>query len=248
VLFRPEDGAVVDVAKLSKGELRPLRRQMQMIFQDPFSSLNPRRTLLDIVAEPLVANRIGRRHEQLDRVAELLKLVGLRPEYMRRYPHAFSGGQRQRIGIARALALNPSLVVADEPVSALDVSVQAQILNLMLRLQEQLGLTYLFVAHDLSVVKHVSDRVAVMYVGRIVEMAPTAPLFATPKHPTPRPSCRLCPSPTRASAPSASSWRARSPIRPIPPRAATSTPAAGTPWTPAGPRPRSFTRSSPATS
>jgi peptide/nickel transport system ATP-binding protein len=175
----------VDVAKLSKGELRPLRRQMQMIFQDPFSSLNPRRTLLDIVAEPLVANGIGGRHEQLDRVAELLKLVGLRPEYMRRYPHAFSGGQRQRIGIARALALNPSLVVADEPVSALDVSVQAQILNLMLRLQDRLGLTYLFVAHDLSVVKHVSDRVAVMYVGRIVEMAPTAPLF-TPKHPTPR--------------------------------------------------------------
>jgi peptide/nickel transport system ATP-binding protein len=183
ILFRPEDGSVVDVAKLSKGELRPLRRQMQMIFQDPFSSLNPRRTLLDIVAEPLVANGIGSRQERLDRVAELLKLVGLRPEYMRRYPHAFSGGQRQRIGIARALALNPSLVVADEPVSALDVSVQAQILNLMLRLQDQLGLTYLFVAHDLSVVKHVSDRVAVMYVGRIVEMAPTAPLFASPKHP-----------------------------------------------------------------
>lgn len=183
ILFRPEDGSVVDVAKLSKAELRPLRRQMQMIFQDPFSSLNPRRTLLDIVAEPLVANGIGSRQERLDRVAELLKLVGLRPEYMRRYPHAFSGGQRQRIGIARALALNPSLVVADEPVSALDVSVQAQILNLMLRLQDQLGLTYLFVAHDLSVVKHVSDRVAVMYVGRIVEMAPTAPLFATPKHP-----------------------------------------------------------------
>jgi peptide/nickel transport system ATP-binding protein len=183
ILFRPEDGSVVDVAKLSKGELRPLRRQMQMIFQDPFSSLNPRRTLLDIVAEPLVANGIGSRQERLDRVAELLKLVGLRPEYMRRYPHAFSGGQRQRIGIARALALNPSLVVADEPVSALDVSVQAQILNLMLRLQDQLGLTYLFVAHDLSVVKHVSDRVAVMYVGRLVEMAPTAALFASPKHP-----------------------------------------------------------------
>jgi peptide/nickel transport system ATP-binding protein len=183
ILFRPEDGSVVDVATLPKGELRPLRRQMQMIFQDPFSSLNPRRTLLDIVAEPLVANRIGSRQEQIDRVAELLKLVGLRPEYMRRYPHAFSGGQRQRIGIARALALNPSLVVADEPVSALDVSVQAQILNLMLKLQAQLGLTYLFVAHDLSVVKHVSDRVAVMYVGRLVEMAPTAPLFATPKHP-----------------------------------------------------------------
>jgi peptide/nickel transport system ATP-binding protein len=183
IRFRAGDGTVVDVARLSKPELRPLRRQMQMIFQDPFSSLNPRRTLLDIVAEPLVANGIGTRQEQLDRVAELLKLVGLRPEYMRRYPHAFSGGQRQRIGIARALAVNPSLVVADEPVSALDVSVQAQILNLMLELQERMGLTYLFVAHDLSVVKHVSDRVAVMYVGRIVEMAPTAPLFATPKHP-----------------------------------------------------------------
>jgi len=183
ILFRPEDGSVVDVATLSKGQLRPLRRQMQMIFQDPFSSLNPRRTLLDIVAEPLVANGVGSRKEQLDRVAELLRLVGLRPEYMRRYPHAFSGGQRQRIGIARALALNPSLIVADEPVSALDVSVQAQILNLMLALQERLGLTYLFVAHDLSVVKHVSDRVAVMYVGRLVEMTDTQRLFAAPKHP-----------------------------------------------------------------
>ncbi|HSB72039.1 MAG TPA: dipeptide ABC transporter ATP-binding protein [Candidatus Methylomirabilis sp.] len=183
ILFRPEDGSVVDVATLPKAQLRPLRRQMQMIFQDPFSSLNPRRTLLDIVAEPLVANRVGTRGEQVERVAELLRLVGLRPEYVRRYPHAFSGGQRQRIGIARALALNPSLVVADEPVSALDVSVQAQILNLMLRLQSQLGLTYLFVAHDLSVVKHVSDRVAVMYVGRIVELAGTQRLFASPMHP-----------------------------------------------------------------
>ncbi len=183
ILFRPEDGSVVDVTTLSKAQLRPLRRQMQMIFQDPFSSLNPRRTLFDIVAEPLVANRIGSRQEQQDRVAELLRLVGLRPEYIRRYPHAFSGGQRQRIGIARALALNPSLIVADEPVSALDVSVQAQILNLMLALQERLGLTYLFVAHDLSVVKHVSDRVAVMYVGRLVEMTDTQRLFATPRHP-----------------------------------------------------------------
>jgi peptide/nickel transport system ATP-binding protein len=156
---------------------------MQMIFQDPFSSLNPRRTLLDIVAEPLVANRVGDRTERIERVAELLRLVGLRPEYMRRYPHAFSGGQRQRVGIARGHALNPALVVADEPVSALDVSVQAQILNLMLDLQAQLGLTYLFVAHDLSVVKHVSDRVAVMYVGRIVEMAETEPLFGAPRHP-----------------------------------------------------------------
>ena len=206
-------------------------------------------TLLDIVGEPLVANGIGKRRERLDRVAELLKVVGLRPEYMRRYPHAFSGGQRQRIGIARALALNPSLVVADEPVSALDVSVQAQILNLMLRLQEQLGLTYLFVAHDLCVVKHVSDRVAVMYVGRIVEMAPTAPLFATPKHPytealmsaVPKPDPRL---PLAAHRPGGRGGRSRR----IRPRAATSTPAAATPWTPAGPRRRSSTRSSPATS
>jgi peptide/nickel transport system ATP-binding protein len=183
ILFRGNPGTEVDVARLSLAQLRPLRRQMQMIFQDPFSSLNPRRTLFDIVAEPLVANKFGTRQERVERVAELLRMVGLRPEYMRRYPHAFSGGQRQRIGIARALALNPSLIVADEPVSALDVSVQAQILNLMLALQKQLGLTYLFVAHDLSVVKHVSDRVAVMYVGRIVEMADTQRLFTSPKHP-----------------------------------------------------------------
>ncbi|HEV8310661.1 MAG TPA: dipeptide ABC transporter ATP-binding protein [Methylomirabilota bacterium] len=183
IRFRTDDGAVLDVATLPKSRLRPLRRQMQMIFQDPYSSLNPRRTLADIVAEPLVANRIGTRRERGERVAELLRLVGLRPEYMSRYPHAFSGGQRQRVGIARALALSPSLVVADEPVSALDVSVQAQILNLMLDLQGQLGLTYLFVAHDLSVVKHVSDRVAVMYVGQIVEVADTETLFVTPRHP-----------------------------------------------------------------
>ena len=183
ILFRTAEGPVLDVATLPRRGLRPLRRQMQMIFQDPFSSLNPRRTLLDIVSEPLVANRVGTRAERVERVAELLRLVGLRPEYMRRYPHAFSGGQRQRVGIARALALNPRLVVADEPVSALDVSVQAQILNLMLDLQAQLGLTYLFVAHDLSVVKHVSDRVAVMYVGQIVEMAETEALFTSPRHP-----------------------------------------------------------------
>jgi peptide/nickel transport system ATP-binding protein len=183
ILFRTSAGAVVDVAQLPKSRLRPLRRQMQMIFQDPFSSLNPRKTLLDIVAEPLLVNGMRNRQERVDRVAELLRLVGLRPEYMRRFPHAFSGGQRQRVGIARALALNPSLVVADEPVSALDVSVQAQILNLMLDLQTELGLTYLFVAHDLSVVKHVCDRVAVMYVGQIVELAPTGTLFTSPKHP-----------------------------------------------------------------
>jgi peptide/nickel transport system ATP-binding protein len=178
-----DDGQTVDVTKLPKQDLRSLRRQMQMIFQDPFSSLNPRMTLADIVGEPLLVHGVGSQKERTDRVVELLRLVGLRPEYLQRYPHAFSGGQRQRIGIARALALNPRLVVADEPVSALDVSVQAQILNLLLELQDRLGLTYLFVAHDMSVVKHISARVAVMYVGRIVEMAPTEQLFASPKHP-----------------------------------------------------------------
>jgi len=178
-----DEGNVIDVARIPKTSLRPLRRQMQMIFQDPFASLNPRMTLLDIVGEPLLVHGVGTERERQDRVVELLRLVGLRPEYMRRYPHAFSGGQRQRIGIARALALNPRLVVADEPVSALDVSVQAQILNLLLELQERLGLTYLFVAHDLSVVKHISERVAVMYVGRIVETAPTRELFESPRHP-----------------------------------------------------------------
>ena len=177
------DTEVLDVATAPRQALRALRREMQMIFQDPFASLNPRMTLLDIVGEPLLVHGVGSERERTDRVVELLRLVGLRPEYMRRYPHAFSGGQRQRIGIARALALNPRLVVADEPVSALDVSVQAQILNLMLELQERLGLTYLFVAHDLSVVKHISERVAVMYVGRIVETAPTEALFARPRHP-----------------------------------------------------------------
>ena len=183
VLFRRSDASVVDIAAIPRGRLRPLRREMQMIFQDPFSSLNPRMTLLDIVGEPLLVNGVGNSQQRVERVAELLRLVGLRPEFMRRYPHAFSGGQRQRIGIARALALNPRLVVADEAVSALDVSVQAQILNLMLELQERLGLTYVFVAHDLSVVKHISDRVAVMYVGQMMEMAATEALFMAPKHP-----------------------------------------------------------------
>jgi peptide/nickel transport system ATP-binding protein len=183
IRFRLQDGTVTDIAALQRTQLRPLRREMQMIFQDPFSSLNPRMTLLDIVGEPLLVHHLGNRSEREQRVAELLSLVGLRPEFMRRFPHAFSGGQRQRIGIARALALNPRLIVADEPVSALDVSVQAQVLNLLLDLQGELGLTYLFVAHDLSVVKHISDRVAVMYVGRIVEMAPTEALFSVPKHP-----------------------------------------------------------------
>ena len=182
VLFRSEGGGTVDVTAAPRAQLRSLRQEMQMIFQDPFSSLNPRMTLMDIVGEPLIITGVAK-SEREDRVAELLSMVGLRPEFMRRFPHAFSGGQRQRIGIARALALNPRLIVADEPVSALDVSVQAQVLNLMMDLQSELGLTYLFVAHDLSVVKHISDRIAVMYVGKLVEMAPTDELFDSPKHP-----------------------------------------------------------------
>jgi peptide/nickel transport system ATP-binding protein len=183
VLFRRADGVVVDLAALSPPELRPLRPQIQMIFQDPYASLNPRMTIADIVGEPLLVNGMKDRRARTERVAELLRLVGLRPEFMARFPHAFSGGQRQRIGIARALALHPRLVVADEPVSALDVSVQAQILNLLLDLQQQLRLTYLFIGHNLSVVKHICDRVAVMYVGKIVESAPAAELFRAPKHP-----------------------------------------------------------------
>jgi peptide/nickel transport system ATP-binding protein len=183
IFMRVADGSVVEMGALRPAELRALRREVQMVFQDPFTSLNPRMTLLDLVGEPLLVHGMKSRREREERVADLLRRVGLRPEYMRRFPHAFSGGERQRIGIARALALHPRLVVADEPVSALDVSVQAQILNLMLDLQTELGLTYLFVAHDLSVVKHVSDRVAVMYVGRIVEIADTDQIFTTPRHP-----------------------------------------------------------------
>ncbi|MGD8751964.1 MAG: ATP-binding cassette domain-containing protein [Anaerolineales bacterium] len=183
ILFQDTSGEMVNITSLSKQDLQPYRRKIQMIFQDPYSSLNPRMTLFDIVGEPLLVHGMRDRQERMDRVTDLLQMVGLRPEYLERYPHAFSGGQRQRIGIARALALGPDLIVADEPVSALDVSVQAQILNLLIELQEHLNLTLLFVAHDLSVVKHVSDRVAVMYVGRIVELASTENLFNHPMHP-----------------------------------------------------------------
>ena len=183
VRFRIGAGPMVDVAQLTRRALACFRPHMQMIFQDPFSSLNPRMMIGDIIAEPLLINGIGDKGSRRAKVEELLELVKLPTAYRNRFPHAFSGGQRQRIGIARALALNPSLVVADEPVSALDVSVQAQIVNLMLELQQRLGLSYLFVAHDLSVVKHMSDRVAVMYVGKIVEEAATEDLFNTPRHP-----------------------------------------------------------------
>ncbi|OUC07727.1 hypothetical protein RY27_13175, partial [Litorilinea aerophila] len=183
ILYRTYEGNVVDLARMSQAEIRPLRRGIQMVFQDPFSSLNPRMTIYEIVSEPLRVHNIGTRQEREERVADLLRRVGLRAEYMRRFPHAFSGGQRQRIGIARALAANPRLIVADEPVSALDVSVQAQVLNLMMDLQDEFKLTYLFVAHDLSVVNQISNKVLVMYVGRVVEVGPPQELFKAPKHP-----------------------------------------------------------------
>ena len=175
--------ASIDLATLSERQLIRFRRDIRLIFQDPFASLNPRMTVFNIIANPLKIHRLAKGKELEDRVASLMRQVGLRPEYMRRYPHAFSGGQRQRIVIARALALNPRLVIADEAVSALDVSVRAQILNLMEDLQEQYHLTYLFISHDLSVVEYVADRVAVMYVGKLVELAPTAKLFYQPRHP-----------------------------------------------------------------
>jgi len=183
VRFRTRTGEVVDLITLDKTRLRSMRRDMQMVFQDPNSSMDPRMTVLDIISEPLWANDLLPRKALIERVRELVALVGLRAEHLNRYPHAFSGGQRQRIGIARALATDPRFIVADEAVSALDVSIQAQILNLLQDLQRRLHLTYLFIAHDLSVVQHVSDRVAVMYVGKIVELAETETLFLTPRHP-----------------------------------------------------------------
>jgi len=186
-LLEPTSGSVVydgkDLATLPPSELRRLRKDAQIVFQDPYASLNPRMTIGTIIREPLVIHRIGDASQQEERVKELLEKVGLNPEHVDRYPHEFSGGQRQRVGLARALATKPRLIVCDEPVSALDVSVQAQMINLLEDLQEELKLTYLFISHDLGVVRHVSDRVAVMYLGGIVEVAPVAAVFERPHHP-----------------------------------------------------------------
>jgi oligopeptide transport system ATP-binding protein len=203
-LIEPTSGEVrfknEDVLGFSKSRLRQARRDMQIVFQDPYSSLNPRMRVGDIVEEPLVIHRIGSKAERRARVAELFDLVGLDPSQLARYPHQFSGGQRQRIGLARALALNPSLIIADEPVSALDVSVQAQVINLLMDLQERLKLTYLFIAHDLRLVRHICSRVAVMYLGRIVEMGATDALFAAPAHPYTRALLSAIPTPDPSAA------------------------------------------------
>jgi oligopeptide/dipeptide ABC transporter ATP-binding protein len=186
-LYKPTEGQILfegqDLAKLEGEALRQMRRKVQMIFQDPYASLNPRYTIGSLVAEPMDIYQVGSSKEIRLRTEELLRVVGLRPEYIDRYPHEFSGGQRQRIAVARALAINPELVIADEPVSALDVSIRAQVLNLLQALQQQFNLTYLFVSHDLSVVRHVADRIAVMYLGKIVELADREELYASPKHP-----------------------------------------------------------------
>ncbi len=186
-LYRPTSGSVhfegVDLVKLKGEELRRMRRRMQMIFQDPYASLNPRMTVGEIIGEPLIIHNVARGREVQERVERLLELVGLNPAYANRYPHEFSGGQRQRIGVARALALQPSFIVCDEPISALDVSIQAQVVNLLEDLQQEFGLTYLFIAHDLSMVRHISNRVAVMYLGVIVELATRDELYNHPLHP-----------------------------------------------------------------
>lgn len=186
-LEEPTSGEILfegeSILSLEPEQLRALRKKMQIIFQDPFSSLNPRKTVSHIIGEPLLIHGVKNRHERNERVMDLLNVVGLRKEHMRRYPHQFSGGQRQRIGVARALALNPKLIICDEAVSALDVSIQSQVINLLKDLQEKFGLTYLFISHDLSVVKHVSNRVAVMYLGKIVELAESEALYQNPLHP-----------------------------------------------------------------
>jgi len=190
-LYKPTSGHIyfkmgedpIDISSMSQAKLKDIRRQMQIIYQDPYSSLNPRMTIGKLLEEPMIVHRIGSKDERRERVVSMLQAVGMKAEHVKRYPHEFSGGQRQRIAIARSLVLHPSLVVADEPVSALDVSIQAQVLNLLEDLQKEFKLTYLFIAHNLSVVKHISDRIAVMYLGRIVEMADTEGLFLRPRHP-----------------------------------------------------------------
>ncbi len=194
ILFRSSDGSVIDISKKSDKEMRPIRREMQMIFQDPYSSLDPRMTLHDLIGEPMDVHGFSK-SEIEKRVAELLTYVGLRPEYAQRYPHAFSGGQRQRIGIARALALSPAFIAADEAVSALDVSVAAQNINLLQDLQEKFDLTYMFITHDLGMVEHISDRIAVMYLGQIVELGVTDELFSRPLHPYTEALLRAVPQP-----------------------------------------------------
>ncbi|MCL2430758.1 MAG: ATP-binding cassette domain-containing protein [Alphaproteobacteria bacterium] len=201
-LVRPTAGQVRfdgrELNRLNEAELRPLRRRMQMVFQDPFSSLNPRMTVGDAVTEPMLAHRLARRADAGEKATALFRMVGLDPQMLRRYPHEFSGGQRQRVGIARALAVEPDFVVCDEPVSSLDVSIQAQIVNLLDELRERLRLTYLFIAHDLAMVRHLSDRVAVMYLGRIVEIAPKRSLYANPMHPYTQALLSAVPVPDRA--------------------------------------------------
>ncbi|MCH8843638.1 MAG: dipeptide ABC transporter ATP-binding protein [SAR324 cluster bacterium] len=186
-LIEPTAGKITlegkDITALSRREMRPYRREMQIIFQDPYSSLNPRMSVGNIVGEPFVIHKLAKGREKEDRVAELFSRVGLRPEQMRSYPHEFSGGQRQRVGIARALALNPKLIIGDEPVSALDVSIQAQVINLLMDLQAERGLSYLFISHDLAVVEHISHRVAVMYLGKLVELADKKTIYSNPQHP-----------------------------------------------------------------
>jgi ABC-type oligopeptide transport system ATPase subunit len=223
-LIEPTSGEVrfkgEDVLGFSKSRLRQARRDMQIVFQDPYSSLNPRMRVGAIVEEPLIIHRIGSKAERRARVAELFDLVGLDPSQLTRYPHQFSGGQRQRIGLARALALNPSLIIADEPVSALDVSVQAQVINLLMDLQERLKLTYLFIAHDLRLVRHICSRVAVMYLGKIVEMGATDSLFTSPAHPYTRALLSAIPNPDPSAARQrivldASSFSREAPLREV---------------------------------
>ena len=233
-LIEPTAGRIVfdgtDITTYKRRQMRPIRRDIQIVFQDPYASLNPRMTVREIVAEPLRIHGLYRRGEGQRRVGELLRTVGLSPEHANRFPHEFSGGQRQRIGVARALALNPRLIVLDEPVSALDVSIQAQVVNLLAQLQKEFGLTYLFIAHDLSVVRHVSDRVAVMYLGKIVEVGSRLQIYEAPMHPTLRRSSRRFPSSRRTSAASARiilEGDVPSPVNP--PRAAASARAAGRP-------------------